>query len=193
MKWPLCLWLKVDKLTSSIHKKINAFFLYFLQQATFNDQAFHERVDRRDRKLNGSTRSMASTHPMLATSTSAPGMGGHHYGLGGQSPVRESFRHHLSAEATSLTSKVHTVILTGKFYNSLIHSTGQGTKIGPHSPEIFHLLKWLKMLWNVILNHFCGWTFLEEVGPILVLHSVCRKKEILEKNSCLDKEGICNF
>ena len=102
-------------------QKSNAFFFYFLQQATFNDQSFLERADRRDRKLNGSTRSMASTHPMLATSTSAPGMGGHHY-LGGQSPVRESFRHHLSAEATSLTSKVHTVILTGKFYNSLIHS-----------------------------------------------------------------------
>ena len=58
---------------------------------------------------------------MLATSTSAPGFGHYNFGAtahhnGGQSPGRgvESLRHHLSAEATSLTSKVHTVILTGK-------------------------------------------------------------------------------
>ena len=57
---------------------------------------------------------------MLATSTSAPGFGHYTFGAtahhnGGQSPGGvESLRHHLSAEATSLTSKVHTVILTGK-------------------------------------------------------------------------------
>ena len=89
-------------------------------QQILPDPGFLDRVDRRDRKLNGSSRSIASTHPMLATSTSAPGFGHYTFGAtahhnGGQSPGGvESLRHHLSAEATSLTSKVHTVILTGK-------------------------------------------------------------------------------
>ena len=64
---------------------------------------------------------MASTHPMLAgvTSTSThpgPYIGGGGGGGVGQSPdIRGSLRQHLSAEASSLTSKVHTVILTGMF------------------------------------------------------------------------------
>merc|ERR1719433_1351604 len=48
-----------------------------------------------------------STHP-------GPYIGGGGGGGVGQSPdIRGSLRQHLSAEASSLTSKVHTVILTG--------------------------------------------------------------------------------
>ena len=98
--------------------------LYFTNtlQVGIPEHSFLERVDhQRDRKLNGSSRSMASTHPMLAgvTSTSThpgPYIGGGGGGGVGQSPdIRGSLRQHLSAEASSLTSKVHTVILTGMF------------------------------------------------------------------------------
>ena len=96
--------------------------LTFTLQVNIPEHSFLERVPdhQRDRKLNGSSRSMASTHPMLAgagTSTSThpgPYIGG---GGIGQSPDMRgsSLRQHLSAEASSLTSKVHTVILTGLF------------------------------------------------------------------------------
>ena len=85
------------------------------------EHSFLDRVDhQRDRKLNGSSRSMASTHPMLAgvTSTSThpgPYIGGGGGGVGQSPDIRGSLRQHLSAEASSLTSKVHTVILTGMF------------------------------------------------------------------------------
>ena len=39
------------------------------------------------------------------------GFGGGHYN--GQSPVGETLRHHLTSEGTSLSTKVHTVILSG--------------------------------------------------------------------------------
>jgi len=96
--------------------------LTYTLQVNIPEHSFLERVDhQRDRKLNGSSRSMASTHPMLAgvTSTSThpgPYIGGGGGGGVGQSPdIRGSLRQHLSAEASSLTSKVHTVILTGMF------------------------------------------------------------------------------
>ena len=97
--------------------------LYFTNtlQVGIPEHSFLERVDhQRDRKLNGSSRSMASTHPMLAgvTSTSThpgPYIGGGGGGVGQSPDIRGSLRQHLSAEASSLTSKVHTVILTGMF------------------------------------------------------------------------------
>ena len=85
-------------------------------QVGIPEHSFLERVDhQRDRKLNGSSRSMASTHPMLAGAASTSTHPGPYIGGDGQSPVRGSLRQHLSAEASSLTSKVHTVILTGLF------------------------------------------------------------------------------
>jgi hypothetical protein len=95
----------------------------------------------RNRALNGSTRSLASTHPMLATTTiSAPGFGGH---FGGQSPDG-TLRHHLTGgtEGISLSSKVHTVILTGT--NNHAHGSSKKT---PRS--LWHLLvHYGLIIWN---------------------------------------------
>ena len=46
-----------------------------------------------------------------ATGGLGGGFGGGHYN--GQSPVGETLRHHLTSEGTSLSTKVHTVILSG--------------------------------------------------------------------------------
>ena len=80
--------------------------------------------------LNGSSRSLASTHPMLTgfggtghyTGGHVALHGGHVVGIGGQSPgspaMGETLRRHLGGAAgaagTSLSSKVHTVILSGR-------------------------------------------------------------------------------
>ena len=81
--------------------------------------------------LNGSSRSLASTHPMLTgfgghgghyTGGHVALHGGHVVGIGGQSPgspaMGETLRHHLGGAAgaagASLSSKVHTVILSGR-------------------------------------------------------------------------------
>ena len=81
--------------------------------------------------LNGSSRSLASTHPMLTgfggtghyTGGHVALHGGHDVvGIGGQSPgspaMGETLRRHLGGAAgaagTSLSSKVHTVILSGR-------------------------------------------------------------------------------
>ena len=109
--------------------------LIFILQLAATSPTFvdGQRAHRTDRNgvLNGSTRSLASNHPMLAgattTTTSASaaaaavsaaaagglggGFGGGHYN--GQSPVGETLRHHLTSEGTSLSTKVHTVILSG--------------------------------------------------------------------------------
>ena len=116
--------------------------IFILQLAatspTFVDGQRAHRIDRNG-VLNGSTRSLASNHPMLAgattTTTSASaaaaaaasaaaagglggggGFGGGHYN--GQSPVGETLRHHLTSEGTSLSTKVHTVILSGNIPHS---------------------------------------------------------------------------
>ena len=89
------------------------------QNQTQNGHGGHR--DRPHRALNGSSRSLASTHPMLTGfgghyTAGNVGLGGGH--LGGQSPgnaqaMGETLRHHLEASGTSLSSKVHTVILSG--------------------------------------------------------------------------------
>ena len=122
------------KFVVSPKSKILIFILQLAATSpTFVDGQRAHRIDRNG-VLNGSTRSLASTHPMLAgattTTTSASvaaaaaasaaasgglggggGFGGGHYN--GQSPVGETLRHHLTSEGTSLSTKVHTVILSG--------------------------------------------------------------------------------
>ena len=115
-----------------LNSKIVIFILQLAATSpTFVDGQRAHRIDRNG-VLNGSTRSLASNHPMLAgattTTTSASaaaaaaasaaaagglggGFGGGHYN--GQSPVGETLRHHLTSEGTSLSTKVHTVILSG--------------------------------------------------------------------------------
>ena len=93
------------------------------QSGNANHRGTGDRIPHRGiNGLNGSSRSLASTHPMLT------GFGGHytpgHVGLsghGGPSPgsqgMGETLRHHLGgagAAGTSLSSKVHTVILSGR-------------------------------------------------------------------------------
>ena len=122
----------VFKVSSSPKGKI---LILILQLAAATSPTFldGQRGDR-NRVLNGSTRSLASNHPMLgaygghggpgngapatnltttsavAASAAAGGFGGHY---NGQSPVGETLRHHLTSEGTSLSTKVHTVILSG--------------------------------------------------------------------------------
>ncbi len=103
-------WLSAEKRKKPSQKWVTilltiSFFLYFSQES--------HQIDGRDRTriLNGSSRSLASTHPMLATATSGGlGVGGQY---GDQSPGP---MHHFAttADGMSLSSKVHTVILTGK-------------------------------------------------------------------------------
>ncbi len=105
----------IDYLTFNFGlSKISHILLSFQLHQSAISPSFLDGRDR-NRALNGSTRSLASTHPMLAGTTSAtaaPGTGyGGHYG--GQSPVGETLRHHLTSEGASLSSKVHTVILSG--------------------------------------------------------------------------------
>ena len=122
------------KFVVSPKSKILIFILQLAATSpTFVDGQRAHRIDRNG-VLNGSTRSLASNHPMLAgattTTTSASaaaaaaasaaaagglggGFGGGHYN--GQSPVGETLRHHLTSEGTaSLSTKVHTVILSGR-------------------------------------------------------------------------------
>ena len=133
-------WVQIDwtvvwkKFVVSPKSKILIFILQLAATSpTFVDGQRAHRTDRNG-VLNGSTRSLASNHPMLAgattTTTSASaaaaaaasaaaagglggggGFGGGHYN--GQSPVGETLRHHLTSEGTSLSTKVHTVILSG--------------------------------------------------------------------------------
>ena len=68
--------------------------------------------------LAGATTTTTSASAAAAAAASAAaagglggGFGGGHYN--GQSPVGETLRHHLTSEGTSLSTKVHTVILSG--------------------------------------------------------------------------------
>ena len=73
--------------------------------------------------LAGATTTTTSASAAAAAAASAAaaagglgGFGGGHYN--GQSPVGETLRHHLTSEGTSLSTKVHTVILSGNIPHS---------------------------------------------------------------------------